>query len=305
MLIVFIITLFFLFFIVPPYFLDSLIGTVFMDRLIGILFMAAFIATIILFFMINDMRNNVYPKNLYKLIFRCLLFPFGSYEYSMAKYFKDRLPTNITNKKDVKKWLIQKFNHYNLGLSMCLVVLLFILLFITDYDNSRLSLFFSSILIIVIACRAFGRSVEIVYAFFNDAINPQEKTSSLTGADRLKLAVFSFFELLILFSGVYCVLEQPSLFNYILFDKMTKDIFDIRIIPISIINSFKNGTVVGADFVINVDSLLKTSHEYLRDVIYGIFVTLHTLTNLVLTIFSIAKYSSGENEIVTHESNIL
>ena len=63
------------------------------------------------------------------------------------------------------------------------------------------------------------------------------------------------------------------------------------------INSFKNGTVVGADFVLSAESLGKSISEFTRDVTYGIFVLLQTLTNLVLTIFSMAKYFADDTQI--------
>ena len=254
----------------------------------------AFIVSMILFIKMN--KDTFVHYHGFKRIICVALFPVGYYEYYMANYFKNMFPISNRNNRNIRAILLKKFNHYNLFTSSILVIIWYLLLCaLNNYESFPLINAFVGVMTCIIGIRTCGRSIEIIYAFFKDVTNPVNKTSSLTNFDRMKLAIFSFLELLILYAGVYCLLDQPSLFNYIFFQRFPKDvIFDAHFIIISIINSFKTGTVVGADFILSADSIGKSFSGFLRDAMYGCFVTLHVLTNLVLTIFSISKYSSND-----------
>lgn len=271
----------------------------------GILVDSLFIISLLFVIIAFTMSTSLFIKmnketfmryHVVKRVLCIVLFPFGFYEYYMANYFKNMFPTSEPHSQDARAILLKTFNHYNLFASLLLIIIWYLLLCAINYYKSfPLINALVGVMVFIIGIRACGRSTEIIYAFFKDVTNPVNKTSSLTNFDRMKLAIFSFLELLILYAGVYCFLEQQSLFDYLFFERIPKDIvFDAHFIIISIINSFKTGTVVGADFIVNADSVEKSFSGFLRDAIYGGFVTLHVLTNLVLTIFSISKYSSDD-----------
>lgn len=265
------------------------------DLIFGVLLLLFFISTVFLFYKLNKTGMRRSPAF---VIINILLFPIGFFEYSLADYFKQLiLPEKASDEtKDIKKALLQKFNTYNLCCSAILTVMLFcFLLSITNKsDNERL--FYIAIMSLIIIIRTCGRAIEIIYAFYKDATKPYIKTSSLTNADRLQLAIRSFFELLIIFSGIYCILEQQFIIDYLFDFRYSLQTFAPRYIMLALIDSFKNGTIIGADFVLSSDSVNLPLNQFIRECIVAVFVILQTLTNLVLTLFSIARYTVNDGE---------
>lgn len=107
----------------------------------------------------------------------------------VADFFKMKLGTD----KEKRKKYIAKLNHANLILSVFFIVLSFI----------NCEVVCESIVIPFSVIRALSRSYEILIAFTNDIIDKNSKTSALTSSDRLKLAINSFFEIIINYSIVY------------------------------------------------------------------------------------------------------
>ncbi len=266
-----------------------------MDILAAVDITLIFVSTVLLFIKLN--KAGVRRSPIFILI-NVLLFPIGFYEYSLADYFKRIIITeNMSgDAKDVKKLLLQKFNTYNLCGSLILTVLLFCSLLTVTEHTEAAELFYISIFSLIILIRTCGRSIEIIYAFYKDATKPYIKTSSLTNADRLQLAVKSFFELLIIFAGVYCILGQQFIIDYLFDFRYSPEAFTPRYILLSLIDSFKNGTIIGADFVLSPESIPLPRNQFIRECSVAVFVILQTLTNLVLTLFSIARYTVNDGE---------
>lgn len=263
------------------------------------------VSSIVLFSILfyNDKKiEKSKHKKINKLIYMLKLllsFVFGTFEYLLAKYFKNFESLNVTEKlkKDIRKDLLIKFNHANIFVSTS-ILLAFIGVFniyklIADpWNVEYIFRVFASLIIV----RTLGRSLEIIYAFFKDSINSSKKMSSLLNADRLKLAIYSFFELIILFTGIYLVLSQNSYYSLYSYSGGRGSYFIVgyQQIIIAIVNSFKTGTVVGAEFPLSGDSLV--NNTFIKDAVWSLFTIIQVITNIVLTLFSIAKYSVDDDK---------
>lgn len=264
-----------------------------------------FLLTVCILGLVNTLRlflnlNKTFlHDSIFFLTVNIVLFPFGFFEYALSRYFKEFKVSSsqqLPNEKEIKKCLIQKFNSYNLYISIMLVIVLFISLLTIVEKTSIHKLNYILIISLMILIRACGRSIEIIYAFYKDAVKTNIKTSNLSNPDRLQLAIKSFFELLVIFTGVYCILGQQFLINYMFDYRDYFQTFNPRYFPIALVDSFKNGTIVGADFILSKDSLQLPTNIFIRECGIAFFVSLHSLTNLVLTLFSIARYSVNEKE---------
>ncbi|MFW5794986.1 MAG: hypothetical protein ACOCV1_05840 [Bacillota bacterium] len=70
--------------------------------------------------------------------------------------------------------------------------------------------------------RVVSRSFEIMIAFVRDVIDNNKKTSDIESNERIKLAIFSYFEIIIIYAGIYFLLfdhlqsgSSVSIFFYI------------------------------------------------------------------------------------------
>jgi len=102
---------------------------------------------------------------------------------------------------------IKHRNRANLTLSflvtgMVLVIFLTVLPFTPRKSEAIV------ILMVFIGCRLLSRTCEICHAFFRDALSAQPKTSTLTGADRVKLAILSIVEIAVTSAMLYFLFCQ-------------------------------------------------------------------------------------------------
>lgn len=112
-------------------------------------------------------------------------------DYLLAKYYKNRLPNSRRGE------IIKYSNWINISfMSFVATVLLFrindIFLF--------LKIFFIFHLI--------SRVTEISYAFYKDIVDESEKKSSLKANERVELAVYSYFEIIILYATIYYLFKN-------------------------------------------------------------------------------------------------
>ena len=93
---------------------------------------------------------------------------------------------------------IRKSNFYNFIFSG---LLFFALFWLPEYFEPVLDFikFFWGI-------RVVSRSFEIMIAFVRDVIDDNKKTSDIESNERIKLAIFSYFEIIIIYAGIYFLL---------------------------------------------------------------------------------------------------
>lgn len=260
------------------------------------------IVVIIIFVLLHSINRGSLKKPIFNFISGIILLPFGVHEYYIAKYFKNTtLLIGKQQSKDIRKLLIRYFNYSNLVASIVCTIYLFILFYnVSDgvYDIQIEKLLYMSGFILIRTC---GRSIEIIYAFYKDVTSQRSKTSSLTNAERFKLAIRSFVELLFLYAGVYCILRQQFIINYMIqYGTITDDnfsfAFSMKSISLAAVDSFKNGTIVCSDFLLNAESIEHDTSIFIREFLFAAFTALHTLTNLVLSVLSVARYFSGDEK---------
>lgn len=280
--------------------LGHILNVVFIIGIITMLLIAINIC--LLFHNISLKDLKALKKEQYIILLKVfLLFPLGMHEQYISAYYKD-FKLNILeekhecDKKNIRKDLLIVFNRANILLSCCITIIFFALFILLDgskYYHEEIVLY-AALCVLIRTC---GRSIEIICAFYNDATNTAPKKSSLSNNDRLKLAIFSFLELLVLYAGVYCIFRQQSLIDYIVKGHNYSIEFNINYIILAIVDSFKNGTIVCSDFLLNENSVLYSDKlVFIREALFALFAMLHTLTNLVLTIFSVAKYFPNDKE---------
>lgn len=147
-----------------------------------------------------------------------------------ADYYKMKLGTD----KKKKKKYISRMNFVNLIVSLVFIIL--------SFTNINLVLF--SIVCPFIFVRALSRSYEIIIAFGDDIINKRKKSSALVSSDRLKLAISSFFEIIINYAIVYYLMGFTSdiYINILTFENMLDSL--MKSIGISTLTNVGNLTVI-------------------------------------------------------------
>lgn len=114
---------------------------------------------------------------------------------------------NITNLFFGEKAKYIKYrNTYNFFLSIPYVInILIIVLFILPYIGWRQELIIY--LLVITISRLLLRTIEIGIAFYKDVLSSEQKSSSLSGAERVKLAVISILEIMITSSVIYFLFD--------------------------------------------------------------------------------------------------
>lgn len=125
------------------------------------------------------------------VFWKCVKY-FISIDYWSASSFKKNIENHNPNELGE---FIKKSNKYNLIFSSSLV---FYYIIVAPTDTLfRYFLFL----------RVISRSFEIMIAFYDDVIDDTKKKSSLKPNDRMKLAVRSYFEIIILNTLTYALLK--------------------------------------------------------------------------------------------------
>lgn len=172
---------------------------------------------------------------------------FISIDYWSASSFKKNIVNHNHNELGE---FIKKSNNYNHIFSSFLV-LYYIIVVPTD-TLFRYFLFL----------RVISRSFEIMIAFYDDVIDDTKKSSSLKPNDRMKLAVRSYFEVIILNTLTYAMLKNKNVSE-------------------SVFTSIGVSTFTSVEFCnrIRIDILL-----------YNSFIALQLFTSLCLVSFALARY---------------
>ena len=142
-----------------------------------------------------------------KKVISTLVFILLSPDYLLAKKSKEAIKQdNISNnekkepssEENPRSNYIRKANHCNLVVSIVLILLLFVVQWVSC-DGGCLYAF----LLGMVAYRTLSRTVEINVSFVKDCISSRLKKSDLKKHERMILALLSLLEEACLFSGVY------------------------------------------------------------------------------------------------------
>jgi len=123
-------------------------------------------------------------------------------DYWWAFRFKSRIRGRIKNAKvkETLKSYVEKNNKFNLFFSIILTI--FCLVIYCSTSNSLLS----KTLVAIAVIRFFSRSYEIAYAFGCDVFQKNESSTDLKKHERIRLALFSYFEIFFYSAAAYIVL---------------------------------------------------------------------------------------------------
>lgn len=212
------------------------------------------------------------------LILKNLVLKHGIIFLSPDFYFANKFkPKSSFFKREV----IIKWNHLNFSFSLIIVVLLF---FCSDYMFPKLFLNKNLYIFICFLCfiRIVSRSVEIILAFFNDIIT-SKNMSNLSKFERIKLAVFSYFENILNFT-IFYLFSYNYFYYYGIFSNTSpylRSLFEeLKTIPPS-------NQPLNIIFFISKSFYISTGTN-----VGGInlFFALQILTSLTLVIFAVAGY---------------
>jgi len=121
---------------------------------------------------------------------------------------KEMVQTDVSEHfSSLKARYLQFRNTINVWVSMVylfniIIILLFVLPYIERKEDAL------HILLIMITIRLFQRMIEIGWAFYQDITSAKPKSSTLTGSDRLILAVKSIFEMMITSALFYFLFDS-------------------------------------------------------------------------------------------------
>ncbi|MFW6015484.1 MAG: hypothetical protein ACOCRK_03540 [bacterium] len=190
----------------------------------------------------------VLPEDFLEFIYYSL-----SLDYWSAKSFKKN---KLLNKRAYSGNFIRSSNCYNFIIS-----LLIFLVVINLNDIKYLDFFKFSW-----GIRVFSRSFEIMIAFVRDVIDDGKKRTDIISGERIKLAIYSYFEIIINFSVFYYLLSYLS-------DeaKVIKYVFE----------SIGISTFTGVNF---------SYPNY--NLYYNLFIILQLFTSISLVYFALANYIS-------------
>ncbi len=198
--------------------------------------------------------------------------PILNFEYYMSLKFKSCFIEQLPSLAQKYKGAIVRYtNTVNLIVSIVMCMLFF---FVSpsiqqNFDNNSMP--FWVILSCVIFTRAIGRSMEIMYAFFNDVMDRNNKTTDIDAFERIRLAISSLIEITFLFAPLYLT-----------YDRIIEN-SEFKHNISALFHSFGITTYKGIDF-----------KEAGRTV--AIVMILHVLTSMVLMVFTFARYI-GEMKI--------
>lgn len=213
-----------------------------------------------------------------------------SIDYISSDIMKLILNENIVNTvhycyiPELKRVLLKSFNYSNLLFSIILTSLSFFI----SLNNISEDLFFFIGSIVLI--RTFFRSLEIMISFLSDITDKNKKTSSLDGGDRLKLAMFSLLEIILLYSATYRFISpiyaSDTITNLNQFILCFTESFNISFL--------KSSTDIKELF----ELLSSTKPElYSIEMVAILFSLLQIATSLTLILGAIAKYIGSTNDI--------
>lgn len=179
---------------------------------------------------------------------------------------------NKKTKSSRKSYVLQKYNYYNLTFSS--ILLLIVVIFKKYFPNESQAYI---CLLLFMGIRVISRSVEICYAFYVD-VTSEVETSSLNRTDRLRLAVYSYIELIFSYAAVYMLLDNttdsPVLWETSLrhlFENILFSVGNITLSDSSLSSIYRNGELTDLG-----------NMKYL--------IALQVISGLILTVFAIASY---------------
>jgi len=186
--------------------------------------------------------------------------------YFFSRYFKKKIQYRDRNfnkrlQKNSKAIFLKSANNKNLVASAVIFLIVSIVGLLNKEVEYQSFEFIIQIALFFVLIRTFSRSVEIIYAFTNDAIKiDNTNSSSLNKYDRVKLALNSYVENILNFSAVYYLIQ--------------KDYVDVQ-------GAFFSS--IGRSTISNLD--LKHNEVLLSFVAYGQVITTLTLVVLSLAIY--------------------
>ncbi len=212
-------------------------------------------------------KKDIYKSNSYGWIMNIFSVDYFLSDFYKKKYFDKH--TNV-NYKAGRTQFINVNNRVNLIFSGVLILLLAVL---KEWLLRYIKIF--------ILFRVVSRSFEIIFAFTNDIISSEEKKSNLVRSERIKLALKSYFEIIILYAWVYLILGNGINIS-------CSDIID------SFFSSFGMASLVSVDL-----SLIKKIE------LEPFFKVLEIITSMSLIYFALAGYI-GETQVRSnHNKNKL
>ncbi len=220
-----------------------------------------------------------------------LLFTLLSPDYIFAHLYKMRHDNKVTGNleeyKIKRKNYIKQMNTLNLILSIVIAVVVGIC-FKEVRACLRTNLDFFSFFIGFVIFRIISRSIEIIIAFGTDVTSDssKSKSSSLSKNERIKLAIKSYFDIIVMYFPVYflfqsCV-KKCCCFSYYCCCLESQGFCE------SVLKSFGVSTLSNAGF---------------KDYVFvDTFIILQVLTTITLVSLSIAIYVSMNDKEVQKEN---
>lgn len=199
------------------------------------------------------------PKNIKEIVYFLL-----SPDYYSAASIKNNTLLKIN--KHYYGNFIEKSNLYNFIISLVFSISMFSLI-----EYLQLHLVF---LVLFWSIRVVSRSFEIIIAFVRDVIDNNQKSSDIKSAERIKLAIFSYFEIIIIYAGIYFLLSDHTQ-NH-----------NIDNLFFYFINS------IGVSTLTNVGYFCY--NEFIEKSTLYFFKMLQLFTSISLLYFALAKYISSK-----------
>ncbi|WP_146047138.1 hypothetical protein [Aeromonas bestiarum] len=134
--------------------------------------------------------------------------------YFFSRYFKKKIQYrdrsfNKRLQKNSKAIFLKSANNKNLVTSAVIFLIVSIVGLLKNEIECQSFEFITQTALFFVLTRTLSRSVEVIYAFTNDAIESENtNSSSLNKYDRVKLALNSYVENILNFSAVYYLLQK-------------------------------------------------------------------------------------------------
>lgn len=134
--------------------------------------------------------------------------------YFFSQCFKKRIQYRDRNfnkrlQKNSKAIFLKSANNRNLVASAVIFFIVSIIGLLKNEIECQSFEFIVQVALFFVLSRTFSRSIEIIYAFTNDAIKIDiSNSSSLNKYDRIKLALNSYVENILNFSAIYYLLQK-------------------------------------------------------------------------------------------------
>lgn len=205
------------------------------------------------------------------------------FDYLATDYWKAVLKMEVESNESELGELLQKNNKYNLCLSVVLLLLICLITFLKYRYQQWETTIFNEVLFIFTGIRVVSRTLEIILSFISDILE-SKKSSTLDKADRLKLSIKSYLELIVLYACLYFLIDLPMVekLNFVVF---------ISLLGESFLTSLGNITLSDVNFSYVWDS---TKAELVELDFRKYFMALQVLGGMTLTVFAIASYLGKE-----------